>query len=258
VADGSASIEDGQFLRCSLVIQDAEAISRIEAGELVEISAGYACDVGPDGEQTNVRYNHIALLPRGEGRAGSDVSIRMDSMEEEEKKVDAEGEKPEEEKTDEETVELEVKGKTYQLPKELAEAFMELQQLLAEHEKDEIKEDGCGGSPLEQKTDSKTMERLVAERAELIVAARDAGVPDRGSNTDIMRRILGKAGARLDSLNADQIAGAFCYHQATRKSAVGSRAVVRQIHAAAQRQDASEIDPRAAYLERMNKVSANG
>lgn len=80
---------DGRFVSAHLVVQDAEAIKRIDAGELVELSCGYSCRVEAvggvtrDGErydavQRDVTYNHVALLPRGGGRAGRDVALRLD------------------------------------------------------------------------------------------------------------------------------------------------------------------------------------
>lgn len=80
---------DGHLVRAQLVLQDAAAIARVDAGELVELSCGYACvidptpGVTPDGErydqvQRAIRYNHVALLPRGGGRAGPDVRLRLD------------------------------------------------------------------------------------------------------------------------------------------------------------------------------------
>ncbi len=80
---------DGRFVATMLAVQEAGAISRIDAGELVELSCGYRCTVErktgvtPDGErydaiQRGIRYNHVALLPKGGGRAGREVALRVD------------------------------------------------------------------------------------------------------------------------------------------------------------------------------------
>lgn len=80
----------GGFVETSLAVEDAVAISRVDAGELVEISSGYACalemrsGVTPDGErydaiQRDREYNHVALLPIGGGRAGREVALRLDA-----------------------------------------------------------------------------------------------------------------------------------------------------------------------------------
>lgn len=80
---------DGDFVRASVVINDADTIARIEAGERVEISCGYQTELVPesgtyhdqryDAVQTAITYNHVALGPRGWGRAGSDVALRLDA-----------------------------------------------------------------------------------------------------------------------------------------------------------------------------------
>jgi hypothetical protein len=81
--------QDGALVTAALVIEDADSIARVERGEDKELSCGYSCDVQAkpgtwrgqryDAVQTNIRYNHIALGPAGWGRAGSDVSLRLDS-----------------------------------------------------------------------------------------------------------------------------------------------------------------------------------
>lgn len=81
---------DGVYVVASLLVQDASEIARIEAGQRRDISAGYVCEVDntpgttPEGEaydrvQRDIRYNHAALGPSGWGRAGTDVSLRLDA-----------------------------------------------------------------------------------------------------------------------------------------------------------------------------------
>jgi hypothetical protein len=80
---------DGGLVATSLVVRDAGAVAAVKAHELVELSAGYECDIDPtpgltpDGErydaiQRNVRFNHVALLPPGTGRAGPECALRLD------------------------------------------------------------------------------------------------------------------------------------------------------------------------------------
>jgi len=74
---------DGEYLRNSLVIWDAEAIARIESGEQKQLSCAYryVVDMRPgthngltfDGRMTNIQANHVALVK--EGRAGPDVVV---------------------------------------------------------------------------------------------------------------------------------------------------------------------------------------
>lgn len=84
---------DGKFIAAELAVIDAQVIEAIDQGRLVELSAGYTCrhDATPgtdpesgeayDVVQRQVLYNHVALLASGEGRAGADVSLRLDGVE---------------------------------------------------------------------------------------------------------------------------------------------------------------------------------
>jgi hypothetical protein len=69
-------------LLADFVIMDKEAIDWVESGDLREVSCGYNYDAAniQDGffEQTNIRGNHVALVPRG--RAGPQCAI-FDSKE---------------------------------------------------------------------------------------------------------------------------------------------------------------------------------
>jgi len=79
---------DGIYLAATLIVQDADAVSRIEEKTLRDVSAGYRCQLDEtpgvfEGSayqriQRQIRYNHAALLSKGEGRAGTDVSLRLD------------------------------------------------------------------------------------------------------------------------------------------------------------------------------------
>ena len=84
--------EDG-CIECDMLIMDADAIAAISgnnevggpANRLVEVSAGYDGTLLVGGgrylgepyhaTQTNLRFNHVLLLPAGMGRCGSDVRI---------------------------------------------------------------------------------------------------------------------------------------------------------------------------------------
>ena len=76
---------DGDYLVCDLLVTFPEAIRAIEAGELGEISAAYVAEATYepgllngqryDAQQTALRFNHLAIIPPGYGRAGEDVKI---------------------------------------------------------------------------------------------------------------------------------------------------------------------------------------
>ena len=78
-----------QMVQGQIHIQHGPAIEKAKRGDLVEASCGYSCkyDATPgeyrgqryDGRQFNIVYNHLALGPRGWGRAGPEVSMRMDA-----------------------------------------------------------------------------------------------------------------------------------------------------------------------------------
>jgi hypothetical protein len=86
---GDSVTHDDEAVLAPVGIFDAELIEAIEAGES-ELSCGYHCefDATPgvwngqeyDGMQTNIRYNHWAVVPRG--RAGRDVALKLDAAQE--------------------------------------------------------------------------------------------------------------------------------------------------------------------------------
>lgn len=81
---GTLQVEDGKIV-CELRIAEKETVDKILSKELVEISAGYTADFQQeDGSyngtpynyrQGNIVFNHVLLLPVGEGRCGSDVRV---------------------------------------------------------------------------------------------------------------------------------------------------------------------------------------
>lgn len=75
--------QDGDFVKCELIIKDQNAIDEVKAGK-VELSVGYTAiykdesGVTPDGEpydlmQTCIRVNHVALVDKA--RAGPQAKI---------------------------------------------------------------------------------------------------------------------------------------------------------------------------------------
>lgn len=84
----SVAAQDG-YIKAKLAILDADTIERVQRGDLIEISCGYRCKVSPasgvfqdqryDAVQTDITYNHASLLPKGAGRQGPTVSLRLDS-----------------------------------------------------------------------------------------------------------------------------------------------------------------------------------
>lgn len=68
---------DGDHIVADLHIKDANLISEIRNRVKREVSCGYLCNYEPEGDgyrQTNIRGNHVAVVPKG--RAGKDVAIK--------------------------------------------------------------------------------------------------------------------------------------------------------------------------------------
>lgn len=88
-AHDDVGAEDGRYVVASLAVNDASLARMVLDGERRDVSAGYTCEVEPtpgvspegepyDGIQRRIRFNHVALGPRGWGRSGTDVGLRMD------------------------------------------------------------------------------------------------------------------------------------------------------------------------------------
>lgn len=81
---GSPVVKDG-CIETDLIVSDKDTVEKIKSGALVEISAAYDGDCyAEDGVfngqrygavQTNLRFNHVLLLPEGAGRCGHNVRI---------------------------------------------------------------------------------------------------------------------------------------------------------------------------------------
>jgi hypothetical protein len=79
-----------KFVTGQVLIQRKDAIDAVRSKRRCELSPGYRCwvDETPgewggqryDGVQRNITYNHLAIGPRGWGRSGSEVALRMDGM----------------------------------------------------------------------------------------------------------------------------------------------------------------------------------
>lgn len=87
VADAVRPERSTGLVVAPVVVSAADTIAAVERGDLVEVSAGYTCDLEPsegtfDGVpyraiQRAIRFNHLALGPQGWGRAGADVRLRL-------------------------------------------------------------------------------------------------------------------------------------------------------------------------------------
>lgn len=92
---------DDTFVTGHVRIEDAATVQAVDAGDRRDLSCGYDCVLDPtpgeyqgqryDAVQRDIRYNHVALLPPGRGRAGPSVSLRLDGAAIEVSRADAQG-----------------------------------------------------------------------------------------------------------------------------------------------------------------------
>lgn len=86
----SAPKVDGDKVRGTLLVTDADLVKKLEDGDARQVSCGYLCDLEEtpgitkeglryDAVQRNIRGNHVAIVPVG--RAGPEVRVRMDAAE---------------------------------------------------------------------------------------------------------------------------------------------------------------------------------
>lgn len=214
----------GPYVSADVVIQDAEAIRRVDAGERKELSCGYDCALEMvsgeyqgepyDAIQRRIRYNHVALGPPGWGRAGANVALRLDSAD---GVLDEEGS---------ETM-IKIDGKDF------AEA--DVRALLGERDtykgkaEAEAKRADAAAAELKAATDPKRLHAVATKRAKLLAAAdqilgqrADGGasvlkgkrldeVSDSMSDLDLMKAMLAAVDPSFDPDNQseDYIRGVF-------------------------------------------------
>lgn len=79
---------EGDLVLATVTVQDAAEVQLVEQGQRREVSCGYTCELDHtpgvyrgeryDAVQRSIRYNHVGLGPEGWGRAGPEVSLRLD------------------------------------------------------------------------------------------------------------------------------------------------------------------------------------
>jgi len=89
---GETIKKNGDFVLANMVITDHETVNAIKNNNRRELSLGYLVDLDEtpgtyhgdeyDARQTNVRYNHLAVVDKA--RAGSEARIVLDSLDAEE------------------------------------------------------------------------------------------------------------------------------------------------------------------------------
>lgn len=207
VGDDVRADADRRFVEGSVVISDAGAISRVDSGALREVSVGYDVDlemtsgVSPEGEpydaiQRRIRPNHVALVPRG--RAGSEVSLRLDS---------AGDEIPDPSPKDPAPMKIKIAGREYDAGSPEAEAAIAALSARADAAEAEAKA-----------VRSRTMREKV--RAAKIETRADAD--DNAVMVDVVKRIA--PDVDLASASPDFVAGAFAVAIAIALKSMGDAA----------------------------------
>lgn len=220
---------DGRFVAAKAVLQAKDVLTRVDSDELCEFSCGYSCDLEPtpgefegqryDAIQRNIRYNHVGMGPRNWGRAGNEVSLRLDGgvcdniVEREAPKVAKcrfDG-KEYDRGSDEHIYAIEAKAETLLLDCKTAQTRADSAEanLVAEktaHDKTKTE--------LAAANDQKRIDSLVAERVELIVSAGKVLGDvkfDGKSNRDIMADVVKTAypDQNLDGKSEDYVCALF-------------------------------------------------
>lgn len=211
--------KDGRFVEATLVVSDDSAIKRIDSRDLCELSSGYSCDVEiragttPEGErydavQKNIRYNHVALLPRGGGRAGRDVALRLDGSGVE---IDAQEKNDDTRISDArirgnavkeriDGIDYEVGTPAWEQASKIHDARVEAELVAA---RADAKDKGEKLTTVTAERDSHK-QRADALEAELAPARLDARVAERAALVEKVRPVLG-AEAKLDGLSDHEI-----------------------------------------------------
>ena len=270
--------QDGIFVSTDLSVQRADALGRIDQGELCEISCGYKCDEDRtpgvyegqhyDLVQRNIRYNHVGLGPANWGRAGNQVGLRLDAA-----SVcvfDSTGETPLKQGGNPEVRKMKIRfdGKEYEIgsedhvlamtrkldaletviedkDKKLAEAKAGCEKKDAQYDEANAK---CADlqKRLDEANDTKRLDSLVAERVALIVSAKpilgDEYKFDGADNLKIMSDAILKMRPekKLDGRSSDYVAAAFDAIVESGARADGIDAVPAVLASVAKKLDATE------------------
>lgn len=225
---------DGDLVAAKVSITDAALIREVESGRQ-ELSCGYSCDVTTeageykgekyDARQTNIRYDHLAVVPSG--RAGRQVRLRMDGAHQIEPSEDDSGDNMSLKKITvagkeievSEVAALVVEQELGKLGAEVAGAKKDAADAKAEADKQKGRADAAESAKTaaekahKDATDPVELNKLVQARVELEKIAAKAGVEVKADqdNAAIKRAILAKVQpeTKLDDKADAYVDGAF-------------------------------------------------
>lgn len=235
-AVGDIVSHDDMFVTATVGIYDQDLIDAIERGES-ELSCGYQCDLDMtpgeyagekyDAIQTNIRYNHLAVVPRG--RAGPDVALKLDS-------ADKGGR----------VAMIKLGDKDFECPQEVADAYAALQRENAEL-KTKVSANQATAAEQGARADAaiaaankidvrslvKARVSLEREAQQFVSTEKMDSLDDVALKTEVIKSILPKM--NLDGFNAGQIDAAYTVAISTRPSA--TQTSLAAVRAPAQRND---------------------
>lgn len=241
--------QDGLFVATDLAVTDPDTITRADAGDICEISCGYHCDFDDtpgevdgqqfDGQQKNIRINHIGLGPRGWARGGSELTFRLDGVYTIDEAL----------QSAEETM-IKFDGKEYATPDELvaairADAKAEKDRLDARITALEADVKSAAEAVAKARTDGQT---AVDQRVKLVLDAQRIQPEckfDGRSNDDIRKEIVSKVypDVKLDGRSSDYISALFDQAVLSGKRVDGIDSIATAIETV-QRQDAQTEEPK--------------
>jgi len=207
---------EGDHTKTLIQVLKSDAIKRIEAGELIELSVGYSADVIPeigeykgvkyDAVQKNIRVNHIALLAAGKARAGSTARLKLDQKDGVEIcDIIIDSVKPLKKET--KVMEITINGMKFEAEENLAKALqVERDQLQAKL--DAAVEDAKASK---EKLDSIDINALVQERVQLIEQCKklDSEADTSLSNEELLRAVVSKSVKLDDSKSVEYVKARF-------------------------------------------------
>lgn len=293
-SEWAAVKRDSEFdLVIDVIVQDSDAVAKIESGEMRELSLGYHCDVedAPKGSkfdgtdynkiQKNIRINHCAIVPNG--RAGTAI-IKMDAMdamlvdevvpETIHDKKDSKEEKPmaDLKKIKLDGVEYEAEApviatlskaeeKADSLQKSLETLNSDKEKVEAERDALKAKTDALEAELVEAKKvkmDEDAIKAAVTRRVKILDAAREAEVEvkedmDEGA---VLKAVIGKVfpSINLDGKSAEYVQASFDLALAEMEKKAD--AATRSVNTETVHSDANESElekARKAYVERLAK-----
>lgn len=211
---GETIKKDGNYILANVVITDQDAVDWVKNQGRKELSLGYTVDLVPengsfngepyDFRQTNIRYNHLAIV--NQARAGAEARIALDSQDTVEILTEVEQMAKRKIKIDEEEVMVEPATADYveRLEKDLRNLEDEKRRVddeikmirdrleRAEAERDSMKDrldnpkEKNGATTAEAKMDSVSFNKAVQERVKVLKTADEHLDKTQKANLDSM------------------------------------------------------------------------